>query len=598
MPDIDLTNSIFKIDPGLEREEDEWRERVMKWRRNLLKDKAKRVQNNNIRRDFFEGNQSKYTNIVGETKTEKDGHANAVHNLVRKFTTRMLFSMGNNSPQFIFRPLSKNDIKEAMRTQATEDFIAQVFWQNKFWTRSWLRSIQNQINYARFAYVSYPDFTRNMIRIEHIENINNLMIGWQGNNTEYDYTIYEEDRTVYSIQEDYGIKVKPKSQRTEESTSSGHEDPYREQTSSKRSNNRLDLNELEELDTPMATETQVWTPKYNILLINDHVVQLYKHDWGFNPVRVGGNIPNVGKREDISDIDDWIDPQIEFNQMRNDDRDFLRTAVNRKYRAHNMDDFDPQSLKTGSGQVIFTNNDEDFQAVQDHVNTFPIDQAMRDTKEIMHLLGVPEIVLGQGISSGVSGRAMAVGFNPYAELIVAKNKQQFDVLSDVCNDIQFFGHEYFKPKQGTNFFLGPENVFEPRPVEMKFEETVPTTREDKQVGILNKKNARMISLRTAIEELGYTDPDAEIEKLKKEWADPELAPILANKTEILEGVIKAAVKAQLEQSEAMKQNTEQEPTLLQDQNQDLAQPMAQPGVGGRFATPAGRNANVAQNENA
>lgn len=594
---LDLTNSRYKL-KGEEQEQREWQNTVNTWVMENSSYQAEKQRINSIRRDFFEGRHSGYTNINGQTVTSKKGHSDATYNMIKQMALRIQRSMSGNPPGLLSRPNLKNNILENARTQAVEDFVDKVLRFDNKMTKIYRRAVQNQVNYGEFAIMVYPDFAKDKIVIENVENVDNLIIGWTGDGVNYDYVIYEQDIATRTIERQYGVKVEGiKEQELNANVSSGHENPYEITTQGTKS---LDLASETKPTTPTAKVTMCWTPERNITLIEGQIVQYEVHNWGFIPVFVGQNIPNTGRKRSMSDMDDWIEPQIELNQMKNDNRDFLRTAVNKKYTAKNMDDFDANSISTTSGQVIFLNDDEEFTALPDPVNTFPIDTAINDTRNMLHLLGVSEIAMGGGITSGVSGKAMAIGFDPYSELLIEKQNEWSGILMDICNAIQFFGNRYFKPKNGDNFFLTKYDdgeIFQPRMFEPQFDENIPTTKQDRQIGIINKINANVISLETALAEMGYDDPNLEIEKLKKQFSDPVLGPILTRQYNLTEGVREATEETQ-EEAQKTQAPSRPNPVLTTSQNQEGDMPMAMPGSGMSVSSPEGILNQLAQNQGA
>lgn len=598
---VDTSKSKFKIE-GDEALQKIWRERTVTWRNDLLGERAKRKTLYRKRRDFFEGDQNKYTNIKGLHDKERKGQPVGVYNLAGAMIRKIGYAIGNNPPGVTYKPLIENNVEEDRKTQALENFWGRVIWTNKFWKGAYKRAANNQTLLADFALFIYPDFDKEIIKIVNLEKMENLMVGWRSDDpTEYDYVIYEEDRSTYSIEKEFGVIAQPtKVSENVDPTYSGHDDPYDTRGGSRQDHHAASPDG--KTKTPMARVTNLWTDEVNVVLINDKMVQFTYHEFGFNPIKIGRNIHNPGQVWSKSDIDDLIDPQIEYNEAQNDVRAFIRTGVNQKFRAHNMPDFDPESLKTGSGQVIYTEDDETFDPIPVNVNTFPADQYITRVERMMHKLGVPEVALGAGAGAGASGRSRAIDFQSFVDIVINKQQQWELVLEEVSEAVQILGNKYFAPKKGVNFFTGPDGQFEVREIRFDWTDILPITQSDKQVDVINKKNARMISLRTALSEMGYADPDTEISRIKTEWKDKELAPVLANQTSTVDGVVQSMIDAEMKKRDAMQDAQQEEqadaqkaaqdqnaasPAMLQGQNQETVQPMSQPGTQASFTSPQG-----------
>jgi hypothetical protein len=265
-----------------------------------------------------------------------------------------------------------------------------------------------------------------------------------------------------------------------------------------------------------------------------------------------------------------------------------------------MDDFDPESVKTGSGQVIYiTGDDADFYSLAQQVNLFPSESYLNRTKKALHDLGVPEVAYGT--AGGDSGRSKAIDYQSLVDVIQDKRNAWELAIGEICEHIQILGYIYFK----ADFFENPETkAFEPRPVELDWSDVVPLTSSEKITNVINKYNGGIISLDTAIKELGYKDIDQEIEKMRQEEQDPELAAIRHKVVQLIPGIQEATINQAQAQQQAMMGvspgvGPEQgAPTLTAGQNgPETALPMAQPGNNTSFSSAKGFIERTKQNLN-
>lgn len=611
---IDLAKSKM-VREGTKMEREEFRKKVLSNINNLTGEQTERKRINAIRNDFLLGNQASYTNIVGLQKKEKKGHTNATFNYAGRTCLKIYYGLANNPPNVKIPgiPVSEANLsREAIRAQGTEDFMDHIFYINHFFYHTYPRAVMNQISTGGAGVKVYFDPADKLIKVIQKENTNNLLIGWRGDDAAtYDFVVDIEERTVASVEKDFGIKIfksaYEETESVEEQSQGGHYSGEEYGTKSKTST-QVDAIPSGKTSLPKVKVTDYWDDEVNMILVNDEVVQYVKHDWGFNPWVIIPNIHIPNKPWGLSDIDYLIDPQIEYNEASNDERDFIRAAVNIKYVAKNMEDFDPESIKTGSGQVIFIQGDDsDFTAMAQPVNTFPAEQYLTRVKKAIHDLGVPEVTFGGGQSD--SGRSKAIDYQSMVDVIEDKRKSWVLALNEICERIQILGYKYFP----ADFFKNPDNEkFEVRPIELDWSDIVPLTSSERIVNVVNKYQAGIVSLATALKELGYKDVDAEIAKMKEEEQNPELAVIRHKVVELIPGVKEAAQVKQQEDMATMatvQANNpanaggvatppeQGQPTLTTGQNQPGTQPMSQPGSTTSFSTPAGFISKMGQNLN-
>ena len=124
---------------GTKKERDDKKDEILEFISYGESDRVERKRVIDIRRDFFEGNHGKYTNITGLNKKEKNGHANAVINYAGMTAIKLYYSVGNNPPKTTLVPLDITDEVETINTQMTEQFCEKVMWMNKFWKRGYKR---------------------------------------------------------------------------------------------------------------------------------------------------------------------------------------------------------------------------------------------------------------------------------------------------------------------------------------------------------------------------------------------------------------------------------------------------------------------------
>ena len=208
MSELDLKNSKLVLE-GSKKQQDEWGKKIDKNIELLKSDQDQRKRVYKIRKDFFKGNQAAYTNIVGLIEKEKKGHANAVINYAGKTATKIVYGLSNNPPKITVPSLDPTSEIEQSRAQANEDFIGTVFYRNKFWKKTYKRAATNQVVVGDAAIKTYPVKKADGwdIKIIPHEKMENILVGWRGDDCqEFDYVIAMEQRSIQSIEDEFGIK--------------------------------------------------------------------------------------------------------------------------------------------------------------------------------------------------------------------------------------------------------------------------------------------------------------------------------------------------------------------------------------------------------
>ncbi len=616
---LDLSNSKLILD-GTEEQQSAWSEKIDTRAKVLETDKLDRESVYKVRRDFYVGNQAKYTNIVGLQAKEKKGHANAVINYAGKTAAKIAYSLTNNPPNITYpvdpnyKPIAPNYTTEESRTQASEDFNDEVLRRNKFWKRGYRKGVFNQVVVGDFAIKIYPykdpESGEWDIKVVAMEKMENLLVGWRTDDTrEYDYVIADDLRSVQSVESEWGIKVPAEAitkVNAEQLSNGGHSQNQEWGTKN------VGLGGRNVLPTGKNMIPAVRVREYDdenvyAIKIGDELVQLVFKDGKTYPKMsfwvLGENIPNPGSHWSISDLDYLIDVNIELNEASNEERDYIRVGANTKYVAYNMNEFDPESVKTGSGGVIFVdspNGDSKFEVLQSNVNTYPADSFLNRMKKHIHDLGVPEVTYGaSGISSG---RSKAIDYQSLVDLTIFKRDTWEIVMEEISEKIQRLGYFYFK----SDFFTDAEtNKFKVRRPEFDWDDIIPTTQADKVVNVLNKVQMGL-PFRLAFKELNYRDVEAVIDEMKKEASDPDLMLYRSK----LWGLTKGVALAQNELGQTVPANPagptgavtpdnsgDQQPTLTPNQNDGTPSNLPVSARGGTTSVSTPNGVLAQQNQN-
>jgi len=476
-------------------------------------------------------------------------------------------------------PLGRTNQIEGLRAQSVEDFVDRVFWRNKWWKQGYKRAVMNQVVIADYAVKVYYDSSKKEIKVTQAEKVENLVVGWRSDDAlEYDWVAHTSMMSLDFIEKQWGIKVKPEMDPKTGAGSGSHGDEY---ASGSNSSVNSPTEDNDYPTQPMAAVTEYTTDELYVIMIGGKLCEYVKHEWGFNPWVIGHSLHMPGKSWSKSYIDDLMAPNIELNEASNDERDYIRTASNAKYTARNMSDFDPESIKPGSGQVIFIDGpDSDFSTLQQTVNTYPVDTYVARTKSYIHDMLVPEV--GFGSSGSDSGRKSAIDYQTILDVTNDLRDSWELVLEGVIERIQILGNKYFS---GVDFWKNPDtDEFEVRMIEFSWDDVMPISASDKIVNIMNKFQMGL-PFETTFEELGYKDPRAIMEMMKQEAEDPILVEYRAKMYNLMKGGIQAQQEAMAATQQPITPTTTPgapqintpSPTLVSSENQGGLKPMSVAG---------------------
>ena len=622
---IDLSGSKLLIE-GEKKVQEEWIKRIGDRRESLKGDQSDRQMVGRKRYDFFVGDQASYTTVVGKVAKEKKGHANAVYNYAGKTVVKIGYGLANNPPKITIpaRTMPEDFIEaERTRSQSVEDFSEEVFRRNRFWKGGYRRACFNQVAMADAFVKVYPvnkgtaENPEWDVKIISQEKMGNILVGWRGDNPmEFDFVIAEEKRTVQSIFDEFGVKVPLELHEVKQDTE--------KQSSSHQSNGQWGVSgsaQRVSLPSGKTNEPSVTLVEYDdenvyALMIGKQLIQLaFKDDKSFPKMKFWVHVPNIpqpGSPWSISDIDFLIDPQVEFNEASNDERDYIRVGAQQRYVAYNMDEFDPESLKASSGGVIFVNSPDGtakFDPLQTNVNTFPVDSYLNRARDVIYDMGVPKVTYGA--SGADSGRSKAIDYQSMVDLLIFKRDSWELALDQVMEKIQILGDFYFK----YDFFKDPAiEKFVIRHAEFDWADILPVTQGDKVVNVLNKVTMGL-PFEYAFKELGYRDVDAILDAMRREAKDEDLMMFRSKMYQLAGGIVEAQKRAQ-EQMQGMEETpgtgagsppaggemvapgfggpgapavNQPGPVLSQTQNQgrESSLPMAQRGGTTSFTSPRG-----------
>lgn len=525
----------------------------------------------NKRQDFFEGRHHKWTNVQGERSKAQEGHILVVLNYIHRFATKLHQSLTNTPFRIKIKPNDESDEIETARAEAVEKAINKVFKDNKFYSVILKRAALNQIRDGDFAItctVQEDEESGKHIEISPIEDLLKLIVAWDdAAGTSFSFTAFADMWTLGKIKREFGVDVPAFTPTEVDKNNQDKGDHWTDQyglfanTGNFLSSVPTGANKL-----PKAEVINVWSYEVikgkvkvvNMIFLNRELKQLIQTDYKKIPEFIGHSFASPGKPWSVSFIDDLIDAQVELNDRSGEEGDLIRIGSHMKFVVVNMPDFDADSVKVGSGQVIFIEGEgADFKPLPMTITPFPSSEYLNRMLDHMFNLGLPKIALSAG-TLPYTGRVGATAYQPFIDLVQDLRVQWEVVAEDLVKMIQQYFIDYFPEllpimtEHETDDTTGQGTDGNPvvREVEFEWDNVLPLSRSDKVVDASTLRDRGAISLSTYLGQAGFADPDEEVKKLKKESKDSELMTIRQQFAQFSPGVVNAQIGATRAQEEA------------------------------------------------
>ena len=262
----------------------------------------------------------------------------------------------------------------------------------------------------------------------------------------------------------------------------------------------------------MVELIQYYDDTYHQTLLNRQSIRFKKHNWGFVPLLyVPGNL-HPYLPWGTSDIEDVLDPQLEYNEGVSMGRDILDLVgippiFTQGVRA---DALNP--IEAGDTQVIDLGETGKIQPSPFTANpATSITYNQNRKADLKELSMVNDIFFGGQRLGRLSGRALSVLMQPINKKILARQERWTTALKRLyANTLHLIEIKYPKFK---DLVQGKYDV------DVFFEDTFVRSVIDE----INKFNSKTQSLYTTMKNIGIENPDKEIARMKQELADPELA---------------------------------------------------------------------------
>lgn len=270
------------------------------------------------------------------------------------------------------------------------------------------------------------------------------------------------------------------------------------------------------LDTniPMVNIDEYWDDTRMGFFINDKILNHHEHNWGFVPLQYVKNnyIPNYpyGK----SDLEDVLDPQISHNVTNNDLANLLKWISSVNLWGKNLEGM--QALVAGLSRIYSLPEDGEIHAFEKAGDPYITNTYVAQRRSaVIEISGISEALLSSSQISNASGRALALAFQGTIRKLNPRAKR-FRIALQHMNENILKLLEIYYPQ--TKVIIEGD---------YRNEVFLPATLLRNIVDTINKFQSGIISQDTAMREAGVAQPNLEKKIMKKDLADPILAPQVA-----------------------------------------------------------------------
>lgn len=553
----------FIIDDSISQaKRDEISEKVLESLDQMKSEVAERSTKIKKRADFYEGNHHRWTNVQGQVVKQQEGHILTVLNYVLRFCQKLQQTLTNAPPKLKLKSRDESNEVETSRAERVEEVVYDILKKNFFFNVVFKRAAVNQVRDADFIIECkvMKDSKGPRVVITTNEDLTKIKVGWDdASGTSFSFVSFEDLWNTSKIMREFGYEAEPMSDSDLKKTASAgnHLSDQYGILSSAGGSESVPSGENQ---LPKASICDYWgyhvikgeVKVLNLIFINKKNVQFVVTDYKEIPKFVGHSLVVAGKPWSAGFIDPLVDPQIELNDRTGEEGDLIRVGSHMKFLAINMDDFDPDSVKPGSGQVIFISGENaDFRPLQMTISPFPSADYINRMMEHLHTLGIPKIALASG-TAPYTGKVGAIQYQPFADLVNDFRIQWEVVLTKLITMIQQYLIDYFPEThsfmresimdESTGVMEDGELII--RDIEFDWDNVLPLSRSDKVVDASTLRDRGAISLDSYLEEAGFRDPGKEIKKIKKEAKDEELMSAIPRFQQFSPGVVKAQLDAQ------------------------------------------------------
>ncbi len=464
-------------------------------------------------RNFFEGDHWSFT--------KEDGTPVRVYNYCRTTVANYTSFLASEPPEDDVPPRENTDDIEIARAEEVERLLGIIKEDNDY-PVFFTEAVQNQSLLGDcFVFGPYIEWMKvgekkvPRIRFKNVKRIENVRIFWTDEDfNEMDGFIFNYRVSVNKAEKIYEDQMK---ERLISSLGPSTPQNYQQPTGYQ-----------------MCTVKIYWDENYMLAMVENQVVDFIVHNWGFIPGLLVKNMSHPTRPWGVSDIEDMLDAQVEYNEAAC----ATRGKINQVAVPHIFYSGEGEPVEYSAGQAQMMKLGPEDKVWPDPMgqSTAPFDTYLRNRKEdIHHLSMISEIFYGGAMTAKATGRALSVLMQGVNNKV--KGKQQYwkvalkELNANILRLVEIYVPSSKKLIQGYY----RTDIFFPAVLIRNVTEEI------------NKFNMKLQSLYTTQKNLGIPSPKEEQKIMIREWEDMRLAIEISRNPQMrlqIQGMIAEEMKQQ------------------------------------------------------
>ncbi len=451
--------------------------------------KGKKIAGYTDLRNFFEGDHWSFL--------KEDGTPIRVYNYCRTTVANYTSFLASEPPEDDVPPRDNTDEIEIARAEEVEKLLEVIKEDNEY-PVFFTEAVQNQSLLGDcFVFGPYIEWMKigekkvPRVRFKNVKRMENVRIFW----TDEDFNEMDGFIFNYRISVNKAEKIYEEQMRKRAIPSLAYSVPrnYPEPTGYK-----------------MCTVKIYWDDNYMLAMVENKVIDFIVHNWGFIPGLLVKNMSHPTRPWGVSDIEDMLDAQVEYNEAAC----ATRGKINQVAIPHIFysGEGEPVEYNAGQAQMIKLGPEDRIWPDPMGQSTAPFDTYLQNRKQdIHHLSMISEIFYGGAMTAKATGRALSVLMQGVNNKV--KGKQQYwkvalkKLNANILRLVEIYVPSAKKLIQGYY----RTDIFFPAVLIRNITEEI------------NKLNMKVQSLYTTQKNVGIPSPKEEQKIQKREWEDMGLA---------------------------------------------------------------------------
>ena len=329
-------------------------------------------------REFFDGDQWEYIPEAG-------GHLR-VYNYVATTVFNYTAFMTNEPVEFDVPPREITDPIEIVRAETKETILKEILKDNEFNIQFEEAAQNGSLLGDSFILGPFYDDLNKRIYFQNVKKPENIKIVWSDDSyREMEGFIHNYYLSLEKAERIFKAQLKEKGINLIATLM-----PSSDKTTSQQ----------------MVEIMEYWDDERRVLIINNRLLDYTEHNWGFIPLLYVRNIPHPERPWGISDVENMLDSQVEYNEKNQDVSEILKASAFPTIFGKNLK---PMQIQSGLIQLIDIGDEAELMPDPRRAGAAPIEVALNNRRgDIFNISGINEVLYGGTTVRQATGRALSV----------------------------------------------------------------------------------------------------------------------------------------------------------------------------------------------